>query len=174
MESSPLDHQGSLKKLSVGGRWLLASCHGRCILTVQEVERVFQSRPVSCLCSTNGCHECGRHFILSLEWRFPVGNDYFCPSWYIPCSIWKHSSCYCEAWRGGGMPLTCSGQRLGMAIVDILQVRDSPVTEEYPALNIAGTQRRNVLRYPIVQLAHPYFILLFLKKMFIYLAAPGS
>ena len=64
-------------------------------------------------------------------------------------------------WWGWGMLLTSSGQRLGMAIVDILQVRDSPVTEEYPALNITGTWGRNVLSYPSVQLAHPYFILFF-------------
>lgn len=28
------------------------------------------------VCSTEGCHECGRHFILSQR-RFPVGNDSF-------------------------------------------------------------------------------------------------
>lgn len=58
-------------------------------------------------------------------------------------------------WDGEGMPLTCSGQRLGMTIVDILQVRDNPATEEYPALDISGTWGRSVVRYPSVQLAHP-------------------
>lgn len=53
------------------------------------------------------------------------------------------------------MPLTSSGQRLGMAIIDILQVRDNPATEEYSALDITGTWGRNVVRYPSVQLAHP-------------------
>ena len=61
---------------------------------------MFQSCPVSCLYVRLRVVVMSVAGILSfLKWRFPVGNDSFCPSGYILHSIWGHSRCY---WGGGG------------------------------------------------------------------------